>query len=466
MADICIAYAREDEAIAARLYELLTERYEVWWDGKIVGRFAEAIERELPHAGCVIAIYSASSRNKDTFLDELRLTTKHGVSLLPVKIDESYPPYLFGSYTFVPFSDWNGTRDDQAFLRLTRKIAEVVPPRKKPRRPQSIASGAVRLPGVFFSISSHETQLEPTDAIQALRVFGASPVLVSAFDLDGSRAPEVLAQELRAYRERGGFVLLDSGNYEASRLEDHSWTPDRLKPIFNDGSGYDWAFCFDLMEPPEDTALAVAGILEAVAREQHETSAPVLPIIHAPKLATGGNILNTLPEVMRQVSNELKPPLIAVPERELGAGIVERAKTVRAIREQLNRLPWYQPLHILGTGNPWSIAVLAAAGADTFDGLEWCRVVIDADSERIHHFQHFDFFSDQAPSSSVATALLQDPSIGFGGKVAFHNLDYFTGFTDLMQKMFDEGAIEAFLTGLLGKKSVAKLKNGVPDFFR
>jgi hypothetical protein len=36
-------------------------------------------------------------------------------------------------------------------------------------------------------------------------------------------------------------------------------------------------------------------------------------------------------------------------------------------------------------GNPWSIAVLTAAGADSFDGLEWCRVTVDRRTAQLHH---------------------------------------------------------------------------------
>lgn len=465
MADVCVVYGREDESTAADLQELLSKQYDVWWDEQIVGRFAEEIERELPRAGCVVALFSASSRVKDTFGDELRLAQKHNIPLLPVRLDQSDPPYSFGSYSYVDFQHWDGSASHPAFRKLLKKVAAIVPPRKRPCRPPSIVDGVLTLPSVFFSVSSHETQLEPTDAMQALRVFGATPVLVSAYDLDPRREPTLLLEELKEYRAAGGFVLLDSGNYEASRLADSQWTVENFAPILQN-STFDRAFAFDVMNPALEAEACVEQIVHAVTRDQAHTSNAVFPIVHAPKMPNGGNHLEALPTVIREVSKQLEPELIAVPERELGAGIIARALTVRAIREELGKLPWYQPLHILGTGNPWSIAVLAAAGADTFDGLEWCRVAMDADTERIHHFQHFDFFADQANSSALAAALIQDPSTGFGGKVAFHNLNYFRDFTRLMQQMFADNAVEAFLAGLLGKKPAARVKESLPGCYR
>lgn len=43
--------------------------------------------------------------------------------------------------------------------------------------------------------------------------------------------------------------------------------------------------------------------------------------------------------------------MIAVPERELGDGIVARARAVHEIRRSLDSLGFYQPLHLLGCGN-------------------------------------------------------------------------------------------------------------------
>ena len=80
---------------------------------------------------------------------------------------------------------------------------------------------------------------------------------------------------------------------------------------------------------------------------------------------------------IERVAKELDCNVIAVPERELGDGILERSKSVRRIRRVLDNTGRYRLIHILGTGNPYSILLLAAAGADLFDGLEWCRTVAD-----------------------------------------------------------------------------------------
>jgi TIR domain len=467
MPDVYIVYAREDRAIAEKLHGLLVPRWETWWDDKIVGRFAKAIEREMPKARCVVPLFSASSREKDTFTEELKLAQKHGIELLPVQLDGSDPPYPFGSYSSTEMHGWNGEADHPGFLQLVRRIATVAPPKAKPNRLAAIANARVPLPTLFLSVSSFETQLVPADAVRVLRVFRAPTILVSAFDMVKRRKPQAMIEELTNYRERGGFVLLDSGNYEASRLGTRRWKVADYEEALAQ-TPHDWTFCFDAMNPPHDPDRAIDAIVKAVERDRKFTTAPVLPIVHAPIRKEGGYKLKDIPRIIREVSNRLEPQLIAIPERELGAGVIARIMTIRAIREELSNLPFYQPLHILGTGNPWSMAVLVAAGADTFDGLEWCRMAVDRQKDRLHHFQHFDFFSYQAgvADSSITREALKDQNVDFAGKVAFHNLDYFASLVKNMREAVTEGSIEAFVVGLAGKDTANQLKIQVPGLFK
>ena len=466
MADIYIVYAREDRAIAEKLHGLLSQQWDTWWDDKITGRFARAIESEIRKAGCIVPLFSASSRSKDTFTEELRLGQKHDIELLPIRLDDSDPPYPFGSYSYTELRSWNGEACHPGYLQLQRRLATIVPPRAKPQRPPATANAGVPLPTLFLSVSSHETQLVPAEAVQALRVFAAPTILISAYDMVARRKPQAMINELTAYRNNGGFVLVDSGNYEASRLSTRRWKSTDLKEALAQ-TPHDWAFCFDVMNPKQDPDRAIDEIVEAVERDRAFTTAPVLPIVHAPKLKQGGYKLDHIPRIVREIADRLEPQLIAIPERELGAGLIARAKTVKAIRDELSKLPFYQPLHLLGTGNPWSIAVLAAAGADTFDGLEWCRVVADHATDRLHHFQHFDFFTYQTGvADSIAKEALEDPAIDFAGKVAFHNLDYFTRFVKGMREAVTEGSLEAFVVGLVGKDTASQLKKQVSGLFK
>ena len=58
MADICIVYAHQSKSVVAKLYAILSKRYEVWWDEGIhSGPYREEIERHLTMAKCVIPVW-------------------------------------------------------------------------------------------------------------------------------------------------------------------------------------------------------------------------------------------------------------------------------------------------------------------------------------------------------------------------------------------------------------------------
>lgn len=466
MADIHIIYAREDQDVARELYNLLSQRWEVWWDEDLVGDFAKVIESEITKSGCVVPLYSSYFRTKPTCTDELRIAVKNNKKILPIRLDDNEPPYSFGNHSYVDMFDWAGEVDHSGFKLLQRKLTNVVPPRSAPVRPSTICAKKISLPEVFLSVSSHETQLIPVEAVRALRVFGVPKILISAYDLVLRRKPKEIIEELNLFRESGGSVLVDSGYYEKSRLGSGHFTQKDFQEALG-GFSHDWVFCFDEAKPSKDKNRAVDEIVAAVTRDQALTDAPVFPIIHAPALKAGGHKLDDIPWIVREVANRLQPSLIALPERELGAGLIARAKTVKAIRAELNQLPFYQSLHLLGTGNPWSIPVFVAAGADTFDGLEWCRMAIDRETDRLHHFQHFDFFKYQTEwaDSAVAREALKDSNVDFAGKVAFHNLDYYTNFMKEMKKHIGRNSMEAFVVGVIGRAATNQLIREIPGLF-
>jgi hypothetical protein len=269
-----------------------------------------------------------------------------------------------------------------------------------------------------------------------------------------------MIKEIKAYRKNGGFVLLDSGNYEATRLEDKEWNHVDFHKALSEGL-HDWAFCFDTKHN-KDSQLAIRQIVRAVKRDSMHSIVQVLPIVHVEQDEDG---LAQLPEIVRGVSEQLHPKVIAIPERELGAGLVRRAKTIKEIRSELNKLPYYQPIHLLGTGNPWSIAVLAGAGADTFDGLEWCRFAIDPDHGRLHHFQHFDFFKSKATRTTFLDMVDADVEIEYAGRVAFYNLEYYAEFGRLMREMISTKDAELFATGTIRGIGPQELRRLFPEIF-
>ena len=139
------------------------------------------------------------------------------------------------------------------------------------------------------------------------------------------------------------------------------------------------------------------------------SSCQIVPIIHGDA--------QDLPGLCHTVAVQTGVSMLAVAERRLGDGVIERARSVLAIRNALNQLDRYVAVHLLGTGNPISIALYSAMGADSFDGLEWCQTVVDHDTGLLYHLSQADFFAKQ-------TAWF-DAGLSFQARTLVHNLEFY-----------------------------------------
>ncbi len=325
-----------------------------------------------------------------------------------------------------------------------------------PHNEQSIVinNANLDLPSFIRSVSSFESQLSLEAAIGSLVLMpNAEPLLISAYDFylpSKAKSPaldkrDCLLEKLTKLKERECFIILDSGKYEAARTGNlESWSEESYQEVL-DLVPCTVAFCFDNLEPPNNTEENIAGVIDAVGRAGRSD---VVPVVHAPLLEGGFRKFDSLPSIVFGVASKLQPPLIAVPERELGDGVLQRMATIRQIRKRLVSLGRYQPLHILGTGNPVSIVLLSMAGADAFDGLEWCRTVVDRQSGLLYHHQQFDFFAPQSKllsGSELVREATADESLDYFFRMAIHNLDFYSDWMKELRQNTIGGSTEEML---------------------
>lgn len=311
----------------------------------------------------------------------------------------------------------------------------------------SIAQTAISLPCFFPSVSSVKTNLLPVDYIELLDAATYPLFLASAYDIADCPSDQRsrINSALSRSKTRGAAILMDSGNYESFWKGKSTWKPRLLHNVVRE-SEHHLCFCFDNQEPP-DTAEAIAEeVVASVLRDQKYTRGTVVPILHGPR--------ELLPAAARLVAERLFPLLLAVPERALGNGIIQRTRTVRQLRNALNQLGFYCPLHLLGTGNPLSIVAYAMAGADSFDGLEWCQTVVDHETGKLSHFQYWDFFRDQ-------THWGRNNMLPYTQSVLMHNLEFYRIFmADLHEVLMNETA-EGFLRRYAPDKQASLLMKAI-----
>lgn len=467
MADICIIYARDDaSAIPPALETVLKSEWSVWWDRHLVsGDYRAGIETELSSCEVLIPVWSTAATLNAHMHDELAIASKAGVAILPVRIHEAEAPMGYGSLQSTEIFGWAGESDRSEITVLRDRIRGAIEKRRPDERPRRLTMNRpVELPTFFFSVSSHETRLAPAAALRTLDLFGAETILVSAYDT-GPGAPKSLIKTLERRRRHGATILLDSGNYEKARRDDGTWNFETFKAAL-EVTPHDLAFAFDKLGPRGNADQIAQATISAAKRSARLTAAPIIPIVHLPQLPDDDFETEVAGPIMRLVAKTLAPQMIAIPEREMGSGIFERTRTMVAIRRALKGLGRYQPVHILGAGNPISLALLSAAGADSFDGLEWCRYAFDAEHSQLHHFQLFELFKYQAEvaSSPVTASAALDPAVSYTTKAVMHNLDFYqTWLKKLRSALKDEKALVAFLAHLLPKGAIVQARDALPE---
>jgi hypothetical protein len=422
------------------------------------------------------------------------------ITLVSEEID---PPLPFcAEHITANVGGWDCSGGADCVSKIVESVESVLgiaPQKWRGERPSMInlLGKQVKLPCFVKSLSSHETQLDPEAGLTVFSLFPeVDALLVSAYDMclvDSSGLTQeeqekekkearhkLMCEQLKKLDERGAFILMDSGNYEKSRKEDNNWTGKRstkedniwTEEKFNwvlENVPFTYAFCFDNLYPSADP---VENVDDVTSRIEGDYEDFLIPILHAPEDENGIRDHDLLPDIFLEYASRKTSPFIAVPERELGEGICQKAKTIIKIRMKLSSLDRYQPIHILGTGNPLSILILAAAGADLFDGLEWCRTVADRDTGFLFHHQQFDFFQSQSREMAryeiVREAMLEvDTSLSF--KMGLHNLDFFYEWMEELQNKIHVGSISEMLKyrAMFGARGfVDELNKLMPGLFK
>lgn len=466
MADICVVYQSEDEKIVERLVSLLRKHWDVWWARDIAhGDWEEAVRAEIVRAKAVVPVLSHYSKGKRIKIlkDEMRFADSLGRAILPFVIGTADIPFGFGDINRTEAKDWNGEEGNEGYLELMRKIAETINSNHANHVTMSrkqiltVRGKELHLPAFVFSLSSHETQVTPQDGATLLHELGANASLVSAYDAwKYYRNDSDFHSTIGNMRESENVLFLDSGNYEAYRKNDRKnkknpkgWqnkyflkTAKQLAP--------DLAFSFDTINPkgqPDRIAKRIVSSLQAEADELQDKDVVLCPIVHLPG-EHEGTLADCAAQIVASVAKAADPVMIAIPERELGDGILERVRVVRDIRKALDRLGKYYPLHLLGTGNPLSMIALAAAGADSFDGLEWCRTVADYNNGFLFHFQQFEFFGQSHLNriqDPKVRYLIENTDTPYSVQTLCYNVDFFKDWSRTMQNLIHSGQTETLL---------------------
>jgi hypothetical protein len=264
-----------------------------------------------------------------------------------------------------------------------------------------------------------KTSLSVIEYLRVVLAAGYPEFLVSAFDLNklSSSDADKVRQQLNFAIAAKNTVLFDSGNYESYWLRDETWSQTDFHRVI-EGFPCSFMFSFDVRVASNDPKTVARAVLSSLEVDRKAAAGiPVVPIVHGTPLS--------LPQIVSDVAASSGVEMIAIPERELGVGILQRAQTVVQIRRQLSEGGSEALIHLLGTGSPLAIAAYAMLGANTFDGLEWCQTAVDVFTGNLHHLSQGELFFDENK--------YRESGLGAGMYTLVSNLNFFRSHVEILR---------------------------------
>ena len=87
------------------------------------------------------------------------------------------------------------------------------------------------------------------------------------------------------------------------------------------------------------------------------------------------------------------------------------------------------------------------AGAQSFDGLDWCQTVVDYQNADLHHYQHIDLYSYQSKEG-------KNTNLPFLARCFIHNLEFYNIFIEKLKNLDDDKMKSEFLSELMKNQEV------------
>lgn len=465
MTAVFLSYSRADLSLATRIAkDLQRHDVHVWfdeWEIKVGDSITQKIERGLEEADFVAVLltrHSVMSGWVDKeWQSKIGEEAQHRrVHVLPLKGEECEIPLLLKDRRYADLIESYdaGINDliDAIRVHSSADLANKGPVgESKIARLTNLGIGGLSMPCFFPSISgAAKNSFTPLEHLQIITHLGHPLFLISAYDINKSKRPEREAIQtlLEESVGNGKVILLDSGVYE-KRWLGGEWTAEDFRSVLRYTKCH-ISLSFDDPDPNTNIDEIVLNVVNGINldRDRGQLDA-VCPIVHARSAVD-------FPAICDRLAQSINAPLIAIPERELGDGVLEIAKNLRDIRITLNMTGIYHPIHILGCGNPLSILIYAACGADSFDGLDWCQTVADHSTGRLYHSLHLEFFDHQSLYGAA-------DKLPYSLRVLAHNLDFYSVWMARIQNQIGEGRIDNMLQEFLPPQIASRITGFVSD---
>ncbi|QLH10264.1 hypothetical protein [Nitrosarchaeum sp. AC2] len=279
-------------------------------------------------------------------------------------------------------------------------------------------------PTYFPSISSAEIRADMEWLTNFMIDEEYPRLLVSSYDIAKLSISQqnLLIKKLDTYSANGGFLMIDSGEFERYYSHSKIWTKEQYVQIINKMSS-DFFFGFDRIPDLETKTIEIKNeitdsisISNSLIMNNH-----CFTILH-------GRDLDEIRDITKFVIDKYSDlKFIAITDRECGKTLQDQYRTITMIRQICNDSKKDIIIHVLGCGNPLSMTVLSYAGADSFDAVDWSRWILDNKTWQCSNLSHVKLL--ECSCLACSSEKITDEKI----RAYQHNLIFYQDFITRLQ---------------------------------
>jgi queuine/archaeosine tRNA-ribosyltransferase len=268
-------------------------------------------------------------------------------------------------------------------------------------------------------------------------------VLISAYDFSKitGKTLDKRIGEMSNYYRNGGFVFLDSGLFESYWNKDETWSFEDYKKYVKKIDSDLYSAHDQLAGPGLPSSKLFKLTLSKISKSMSlDRNSHCVPIAHG---SEPRELIQNALNVSEKFPKDTQ--IIAVAERDCGRTMAERAITILKLVKAIRKKNDSRALHILGCGNPISLALYSYCGADTFDSLDWSSIVVERNELRIGDFSQLELMNCNCAACSKG---IRNPI----QKTLLHNLLFYQDFGLKLQDMIRRNTLKDFVLSFIGKK--------------
>ena len=295
-------------------------------------------------------------------------------------------------------------------------------------------------PFFFPSISSCGLKIDVPTLVETIKSIDFETVLVSCYDVYHHNEDKKY-DFINDRTENLSFF--DCGCYESYWFNDHNWDFSKYDQVLKSAI-FDFYASFDIhMNEQNDYGKFKEDTYTSIINS--EKSAPqslLFPVIHNTKK---NEVINLTQDLVNDEIIKLKA--IAYSERDLGNNVLDVISNLKKIRAILNNYNEGILLHILGCGDPKTVALYIYCGVDSFDSRDWAK-------RTVNHYNNLTYPLNYLDAIECNCPICQTQDQTYVSKLLLHNLLYYQKYMNTLRNHIQQGTFNEYLNDMIGQSLI------------